>query len=147
MSDEEFGDEPASPRSADDTVVGAERNALVARATEALAAALTSIAPQDRLVLKLQFCDGLSVAAIARLLQIDPKDLYRRLERLLGRLRAILESAGVIGPEVLAALGRGDSDLVKVFALEDVAAPGAWTETIPSRCPSSSSPWSACSAC
>jgi RNA polymerase sigma factor (sigma-70 family) len=147
VSGEESGDEPASPRSADDAVVGAEQNALVARATEALAAALTTIAPQDRLVLKLQFCDGLSVAAIARMLEIDHKELYRRLERLLGRLRAILESAGVIGPEVLAALGRSDSDLVKVFTLENVSSPDAWTGTMPSPCPSSASRWPACSAC
>ena len=128
VSDDELGETPAAGRSTDDAVVGAEENRLVARATEALGTALTTIAPQDRLVLKLQFCDGLSVAAIARMLQTDQKDLYRRLERILGRLRAILESSGVPGRQVLAALGRSDADPVAIFRADDVAMSGTRPE-------------------
>jgi RNA polymerase sigma factor (sigma-70 family) len=52
--------------------------------------ALRSLDSQDHLILTLHFRDGLSVADTARVLGVDSKPLYRRIDRILARLQAIL---------------------------------------------------------
>ena len=53
--------------------------------------------PEDRLLLRLRFWQGLSVADIAALLKLEAKPLYRRYERLMRELREALEAQG-LGP-------------------------------------------------
>jgi RNA polymerase sigma factor for flagellar operon FliA len=79
-----------------------ERGDLV---TRRLAGALAALAPQDGLILKLRFDDGFTVGQIARVLRLEEKPLYRRLERILGGLRERLESEGVAAAEVAELLG------------------------------------------
>jgi DNA-directed RNA polymerase specialized sigma subunit len=43
--------------------------------------ALAELGSQDRLILKMRFQDGFQVSRISRLLGLDQKELYRRLER------------------------------------------------------------------
>jgi RNA polymerase sigma factor for flagellar operon FliA len=62
---------------------------------QALAPAVRALADQDRLILRLRFQEGLAVSDIARALHLDQKPLYRRFERLLQRLRDVLEAAGI----------------------------------------------------
>lgn len=50
---------------------------------------------EDRLVCRLRFEAGMSIADISRLLAIEQKPLYRRLERLLRELRRKLREVGV----------------------------------------------------
>lgn len=64
-------------------------------AAAALAACLTDLPGQDRIIIKMRFDDGFSVAEIAKALQLEQKPLYRRIERLLFDLRRRLESSGV----------------------------------------------------
>jgi hypothetical protein len=47
------------------------------------------------MILKMRFDSGFTVAEVARVLKVDQKSLYRRIERLLSDLRACLEAAGV----------------------------------------------------
>jgi hypothetical protein len=61
--------------------------------------------PQDRLVLRLRFDEGMAVAGVAKTLHLDQKPLYRRIERLLFQLRGQLEAAGLQAADVVAALG------------------------------------------
>jgi RNA polymerase sigma factor (sigma-70 family) len=61
---------------------------------------LRDLVAQDRLILALRFEDGRSVAAISTLLGLEQKPLYRRLERLLLRLREGLEANGVNAADV-----------------------------------------------
>jgi RNA polymerase sigma factor (sigma-70 family) len=70
----------------------------------ALAQATRSLAPEDQLILKMRFADGIGVADIARTLRRDQKQLYRRIDRLLADLRRALATAGFTGPEVIAFL-------------------------------------------
>jgi len=60
-----------------------------------LGRAVDALDAEDRLIIRMRFEDGLKVVEIARALSIDQKLLYRRIERLLSRLRAALEQAGV----------------------------------------------------
>ncbi|HEY3380788.1 MAG TPA: sigma-70 family RNA polymerase sigma factor [Vicinamibacterales bacterium] len=75
------------------------------RTGAALAAAIGALPPEDRLVLKLRFEDNLHVSEIARVLDVDQKPLYRRIEALLRALRTRLESQGIRRDEISDWLG------------------------------------------
>lgn len=78
---------------ADTAVREAELTAVADRAGDALAAALASLEPQDRLLLKMRFDDGFSIAEISRLTGLEAKPLYPRFQRLFAVLRRELERA------------------------------------------------------
>jgi RNA polymerase sigma factor (sigma-70 family) len=78
----------------------------VSRIEQALSAALEGLAPQDRLILRMRFREGCQIAEIARLLVIEQKPLYRRLQHVLTVLRRELESRQVSREDVLAILGQ-----------------------------------------
>jgi RNA polymerase sigma factor for flagellar operon FliA len=59
---------------------------------------LQSLSAEDRLLLKLYFWDGLSMAAISRLLGRPQRELYSVRDKCLKMLRRNLEAAG-LGPE------------------------------------------------
>lgn len=66
---------------------------------EALDRALAELPTSDRLLLRFRFQDDLSVPEITRLVDGgSPFATYRRLDKILARVRAILEAAGVDGP-------------------------------------------------
>lgn len=79
------------------TVRAIETEALAARAQQALERVTAQLAHQDRVILRMRFEDGFSVADIARALHLDQKSLYRRLDGLMGRLRRDLEALGIDG--------------------------------------------------
>jgi len=116
VSDEKVG-EPLATSSADDGIVGAEHNHTVNLATSMLGARLHAMTAQDRLLLKFRFYDNLSVAEIARLIKIDQKALYRRLEALLRTLRAQFEAAGLHAADVLPALGSTETEPPALLSL------------------------------
>jgi RNA polymerase sigma factor (sigma-70 family) len=78
-------------RSADREAIHAERDACLRHALEALPA-------RDRLLLTLRFEDDLSAARIGGMLGFPtPFHVYRRLNLVLGQLRAALQSRGIEG--------------------------------------------------
>jgi len=81
---------PAADR-ADDLVVAEE----VEAGRRAIAGVLERLPAEDRLMLRMRFWEGMSVAEIARGLGLPQKPLYRRMERALANLRGLLEEAGV----------------------------------------------------
>jgi RNA polymerase sigma factor for flagellar operon FliA len=66
----------------------------------ALARALTTLDPVDRRIMKLRFGDGVSVVGIARREGIEQASLYRRVERILRRLRREIEGRGIDATDV-----------------------------------------------
>lgn len=72
-----------------------ERTETQERVQTGLRSALRALEPEDRLILKMHFEDGFTVAAVARTLGLEQKPLYRRIGRSLGTLRAELEARGV----------------------------------------------------
>jgi len=72
-----------------------EAVALAERAAQALDTAVEQLSAEDRSLLRMRFEDDISVADIARTLNVDQKGLYRRVDRVLTRLRAALEDAGL----------------------------------------------------
>jgi RNA polymerase sigma factor for flagellar operon FliA len=61
---------------------------------------VAQLAPEDRVILRMHYFEGLSVADVARGLGIDQKRLYPRLKKLLEELCVRLKGDG-IGAEYL----------------------------------------------
>jgi len=74
-----------------------------------LRAAVSDLPPQDRLILRMRFEEGFTVAEIASSLRLPQKPLYRRIDGILGSLRRRLEADGLNASEVTDFLGTLDS--------------------------------------
>jgi RNA polymerase sigma factor for flagellar operon FliA len=93
----------------DERVVSAESDTRRAQVVEALGRALGELEVEDRLIARLHFGEGHTIAEVAREMQLEQKPLYRRVERLRARLRALLESAGVRQEDVRGLLSEPES--------------------------------------
>ncbi|HEX6069939.1 MAG TPA: sigma-70 family RNA polymerase sigma factor [Longimicrobiaceae bacterium] len=89
---------------ADGEVLRAESAERRVGVLDALEGALSRLAAEDRLIIRLRFLEGQTVADIARTLGLEQKPLYRRIERVLRKLRRGLEDRGVTGAGVAALL-------------------------------------------
>jgi RNA polymerase sigma factor (sigma-70 family) len=98
------GDEPLeslpSAQSADEAVVAEEADGERRAAEDALRRALDTLPAEDRVIVRMRVCEGVSVADISRTLHLEQKPLYRRLERIYGRLREQMEGAGITREDV-----------------------------------------------
>jgi RNA polymerase sigma factor (sigma-70 family) len=77
-----------------------ERTHTEERLRELLLPLLQSLPPQDRLLLKLHYRDGLSMAAISPLLGRPQRELYSVRDKCLKKLRHSLEEAGLSPDQV-----------------------------------------------
>jgi RNA polymerase sigma factor (sigma-70 family) len=98
--------EHADPVDLEASVLQTEQGQVAGRMFASVERALAELAPTDRLLLKMHFYDGLSLADVARALGKPQKPLYRLVEGLLARLRDTLESEGFRAEEVNDLLGR-----------------------------------------
>jgi RNA polymerase sigma factor (sigma-70 family) len=94
---------------ADARLWSAERRKLRERIMQALAAALERLPSDDALLAQFRR-DNFRVADIARLLEVEQKPLYRRLERILKALRQDLEQAGISAADIDDILRNDDDD-------------------------------------
>jgi RNA polymerase sigma factor (sigma-70 family) len=99
---------PASEADLIDSIDNAKRGE---RIQAALSAALAQLNPQDRIVLKMRFCDDFTVARISQLLGLPQKPLYRRIAEIMRTLRLELETRGVEAASLAAFFGHAGSDL------------------------------------
>jgi RNA polymerase sigma factor (sigma-70 family) len=93
-----------------------ERSELSRRIASVVRATMRNLDERDRLICRLRFEGGLSIAEIARLLQTEPKPLYRRMQRALALLRNALEAQGIGIEETDEVLSTRDTDLDFGFA-------------------------------
>ena len=89
-----------------------ERSRIEERLRELLTPLLQSLPAQDRLLLKLYYWDGLSMAAIAPLLGCPQRELYSVRDKCLKKLRLNLEDAGLRPDQVSRLPGYSHLDLV-----------------------------------
>ncbi|MEE8585091.1 MAG: sigma-70 family RNA polymerase sigma factor [Acidobacteriota bacterium] len=80
---------------AEGRLIERERRGRRRRAEAVLNRLRMRLGEEDRLLLKMRFEDSLTVARIARSLQLEQRPLYRRYEKLYGRLRTELQKEGV----------------------------------------------------
>lgn len=107
---EQLATVPAAER-AEERLEAATVQATEARTREVLTAGLRALEVQDRLILKLHFCDGLTLAAVARGLRLDQRAIYPRVTRSLRQLRKTFEEQGLAAGDVLAAAGWAGASL------------------------------------
>jgi RNA polymerase sigma factor (sigma-70 family) len=88
-------DDEAATGSAETSLDADERNASLLAASKVLESALQTLGAEDRAIVRMRFWSESSVAEISRGLGVEQKPLYRRIDRLLARLRAHLAAAGV----------------------------------------------------
>ena len=114
-TDDALDNVAATDGAADGEVVRAAAASTASRAREALGTLMSELPSQDRLILQMRFTDGHRIQDIARMLDLEPKPLYRRLERALADLRRGLESRGVTAADALDAIEHegfnGDAEL------------------------------------
>lgn len=72
---------------------------------------LQSLSPEDRLLLKLHYWEGLSIAAISPLLGRPQRELYSVRDKCLKKIRRNLEEAGLSPERIKALLGCSQLDL------------------------------------
>jgi hypothetical protein len=74
---------------------GLERVRAAGSLQRALDSALGTLSAADRQLLAWRFVDGLTISAIAPLVRMEARTLYRRFEKLMFQLRHQMEAAGV----------------------------------------------------
>jgi RNA polymerase sigma factor (sigma-70 family) len=102
---------PARTSDVDARIVGNERRLASERLSAIMSAVIARLPEDERLILQLRFEGGMSVAQIARALQLDQKLLYRRIERRMRDIRTELERSGVASSDVLDLIGRDEAVL------------------------------------
>jgi RNA polymerase sigma factor (sigma-70 family) len=107
VSADEVPDTTEAEGRADDGVTCAEKRALRDHVTGALERAMAKLTPEDRVIVRMHFVDGLTLADVARALNIEQKPLYRRVKRLRELLRTTMEAEGVRGDDVQDTMGVG----------------------------------------
>lgn len=85
----------AGPDTADAAAFASDTRRLSTRTSAVVCALLASLTLQDRMLLRLRFGSGLSIADVSRMLNLPQRPLYRRVEALLGQLRRALTAAGI----------------------------------------------------
>ena len=111
--------EDAPGTAADSRLLDAERRATAARVEEALGLALGVLGPQDLLILKMCFRDGMTVAAVAKALRLAPRPLYSRREKCLQTLRATLREQDLSWEDVRQVLGWQEVEIRADFGAAD----------------------------
>jgi RNA polymerase sigma factor (sigma-70 family) len=94
-SDDALESVPSEDRAADELVKESDRQELAARVSGVLRNVMMGLEREDQLILVLRFEDGRTVAEIATTLRLESKALYRRVDKLLGKLREALEAEGI----------------------------------------------------
>jgi RNA polymerase sigma factor (sigma-70 family) len=108
MAEETAPDVVAATDDPSDGPLSREREGVARHAACVLDEALRSFDDEERLILKMRFWGAQRVADIAELLHLDAKKTYKRIERLLGRLRESLERAGIARKDIDDLLSHGD---------------------------------------
>jgi RNA polymerase sigma factor for flagellar operon FliA len=88
-------DELPSSNSADARVLDHERDEHMQAAKAALGRAVERLGPEDRVIVRLRFFEGLSMADVAREMGLPQKPFYARVRRLLESLQRDLGSQGI----------------------------------------------------
>ena len=107
----------------DEMAAAAELGEIAGRIGTVIRAGLDQLDITERLILRLRFEGGVSVAEIARMLNLEQKPLYRRMNRALGALRKQLEFAGFGSRDVEDVLSSATPELN--FGLDDSEADSA----------------------
>lgn len=95
----------AGSESADRRAVESEARRVSELASDVVRRTMASMPLQDRMILRSRFGKGMTVADVARMMQIEQRPLYRRIEASLGTLRKALTEAGADAATITELIG------------------------------------------
>jgi RNA polymerase sigma factor for flagellar operon FliA len=101
-------DMPAPPNRPEDNVLNSELRGIRKKVGIALKKVLNNLPAEDWLIVKMGILDGIKVVDIGRSLGLENKPLYRRLDKILARLRGDLAREEVRWEQVSDLLHRND---------------------------------------
>jgi RNA polymerase sigma factor for flagellar operon FliA len=93
-----------------------ERGETARQTAAAVDTAISSMDPEDQLILKMRFWAGRKVPEIASAVGIDGKKIYKRIDKLLSQLKLALDRAGVAAADIGELLNHSDHDLTFAFS-------------------------------
>ncbi|HEY2830644.1 MAG TPA: sigma-70 family RNA polymerase sigma factor [Thermoanaerobaculia bacterium] len=105
----------AKAADAEELVFAGDRRKTSDKVSAIMSALLSRVPNEEQLILQLRFEGGMTVAQIARALQIDQKVTYRRIERRMRELKEELLRAGLDSRDVLDLIGRDDTPIRFAF--------------------------------
>jgi len=108
----------ASGERADERVVSAEAKRVSGETSRVMREALQRMPLEDRMIVRLRFVSGMSVADISRMMRLPQRPLYRRIESALDQLRRALKRAGVDARTVAELIGSSGAEMDFGFAEE-----------------------------
>jgi RNA polymerase sigma factor (sigma-70 family) len=94
--------------SADERAIAGDRRRVSKLAGDTVRDVVSTLSAEDRMLIRLRFASGMSIADISRMMRVPQRPLYRRLDALLGRLRDALTEAGIDGATAEGLVGRND---------------------------------------
>ena len=103
-SDEQLDQMPVDG-GVEDGLAARDQAVVFAKSRAVLGEALSALPAEDRLVLKMRFENGFTVAHIARRLKVRQRRLYSRIESCRKQLLGAFEGAGMSAEEVLSTVG------------------------------------------
>lgn len=99
----------AQPAEVEEPVMAKERRGASERLSSIMSALLEEIPDDERLILQLRFEGGMSVAQISRVLGLDQKLTYRRIERRMREIKEELKRSGIASSDVYDLIGRDEA--------------------------------------
>lgn len=111
VSDDDSPVAVATHSSPDDGLHAGETERTARKATATVDGVLGEMEAEDQIILRMRFWHARRVAEIAQALGLDQKKTYKRIDRLLARMREALELAGVGRTEIADLLVRADRDI------------------------------------
>jgi RNA polymerase sigma factor for flagellar operon FliA len=128
VSEDQADDLESAAPPPDANVLRAEQDFLAKRVRTALDRARQGLMPEERLIISMRFEDRMPVADIARSLHLNPKPLYRTIERLLAKLGQSLEADGISREHVNELFADGSLSAAHGGAQENAASAVATAE-------------------
>jgi RNA polymerase sigma factor (sigma-70 family) len=119
--------EVANGISPEEGIASSERANVEDKLVEVLRAGIRNLEATDQLILRMVYLDGHRIAAVADLLGLERRPLYRRLTHLQERLRPLLENAGVTREkfrDLLDSREHSRLELVEIFGSRPSHQPG-----------------------
>jgi RNA polymerase sigma factor (sigma-70 family) len=108
----------ASDERADERVLTAEAKRVSGETSRIMRETLQRMPLEDRMIVRLRFVSGMSIADISRMMRLPQRPLYRRIESALEQLRRALTKAGVDARTVAELIGSSSAEMDFGFAEE-----------------------------
>lgn len=103
---------PTAERDPDDALTRRERQRIAKAICDTIDGSIGRFCDEDQVILRMRFANSRKVSEIARILGLEQKKVYKRIDRMLAKLRKELERARISKESIDELLAAGDEELV-----------------------------------